>query len=214
MSQFFIHRPIFAWVLAIVTMMAGVLAIIGLPISQYPPIAPPAVSISATYPGASAKTVEDAVTQVIEQKMQGIDNLDYMASTSEASGRSTITLTFKTGTDPDIAQVQVQNKLQLAMALLPQEVQAQGVRVTKAVRNFVQVLAFISEDGSMNQGELADYVAANVLDGLSRVDGVGEATLFGAQHAMRIWLDPDALHAYGLTPADVIAAIKIGRAHV
>ncbi|MDK2872795.1 MAG: multidrug efflux pump, partial [Desulfomicrobiaceae bacterium] len=117
MSQFFIHRPIFAWVLAIVTMMAGVLAIIGLPISQYPPIAPPAVSISATYPGASAKTVEDAVTQVIEQKMQGIDNLDYMASTSEASGRSTITLTFKTGTDPDIAQVQVQNKLQLAMAL-------------------------------------------------------------------------------------------------
>ncbi|MBZ4684517.1 MAG: transporter, hydrophobe/amphiphile efflux family [Desulfomicrobiaceae bacterium] len=214
MSQFFIHRPIFAWVLAIVTMMAGVLAIIGLPISQYPPIAPPAVSISATYPGASAKTVEDAVTQVIEQKMQGIDNLDYMASTSEASGRSTITLTFKTGTDPDIAQVQVQNKLQLAMALLPQEVQAQGVRVTKAVRNFVQVLAFISEDGSMNQGELADYVAANVLDGLSRVDGVGEATLFGAQHAMRIWLNPDALHAYGLTPADVVAAIKAQNAQV
>jgi len=214
MSQFFINRPIFAWVLAIVTMMAGAIAITVLPVSQYPPIAPPAVSISATYPGASAKTVEDAVTQVIEQKLQGIDNLDYMTSTSEASGRATITLTFKTGTDPDIAQVQVQNKLQLAMALLPQEVQAQGVRVTKAVRNFVQVLAFISEDGSMNQGELADYVAANVLDGLSRVDGVGEATLFGAQHAMRIWLNPDALHAYSLTPADVVAAVKAQNAQV
>ena len=137
MAHFFINRPVFAWVLAIATMLAGVLAIFALPISQYPPIAPPSVAITAMYPGASAKTLEDSVTQVIEQKMKGIDNLDYMSSTSESSGQATITLTFKSGTDPDIAQVQVQNKLQLAMSLLPQEVQAQGVQVNKAVKNFL-----------------------------------------------------------------------------
>ena len=214
MAHFFINRPVFAWVLAIAVMLGGVLAITGLPISQYPPIAPPSVSISASYPGASAKTLEDAVTQVIEQKMKGIDNLDYMSSTSQSSGQAEITLTFKAGTNPDIAQVQVQNKLQLAMALLPQEVQAQGVQVTKAVRNFVQVLGFVSEDGSMDRAQLADYVAANVLDGLSRVEGVGEVTLFGSQHAMRIWLNPDRLHTYSLTPADVAAAVRAQNAQI
>ncbi|MBU4524339.1 MAG: efflux RND transporter permease subunit [Desulfomicrobium sp.] len=214
MAHFFINRPVFAWVLAIATMLGGVLAITALPISQYPPIAPPSVAITAAYPGASAKTLEDAVTQVIEQKMKGIDKLDYMSSTSQSSGQAEITLTFKAGTNPDIAQVQVQNKLQLAMALLPQEVQAQGVQVTKAVRNFVQVLGFVSEDGSMSRAQLADYVATNVLDGLSRVEGVGEVTLFGAQHAMRIWLNPDKLHTYSLTPADVAVAIRAQNAQI
>ncbi|NLY41725.1 MAG: efflux RND transporter permease subunit [Desulfovibrionales bacterium] len=214
MAHFFINRPIFAWVLAIATMLAGVLSIFNLPIAQYPPIAPPSVSITATYPGASAKTLEDSVTQVIEQKLKGIDNLDYMASTSESSGQATITLTFKSGTDPDIAQVQVQNKLQLAMSLLPQEVQAQGVQVTKAVKNFMQVLGFVSEDGSMSRSELADYVGTNILDGISRVEGVGEAILFGSQHAMRIWLNPDKLHTYALTPADVATAIRAQNAQI
>jgi multidrug efflux pump len=214
MAHFFINRPVFAWVLAIAVMLGGVLAIATLPVAQYPPIAPPSVGLSAMYPGASAKTLEDSVTQVIEQKMKGIDGLDYMSSTSESNGQVNITLTFKSGTDPDIAQVQVQNKLQLAMSLLPQEVQAQGVQVTKAVKNFLTVIGFVSEDGSMTNVELADYVAANILDGLSRVDGVGEVTLFGSQHAMRIWLNPDRLHTYSLTPADVSAAIKAQNAQV
>jgi multidrug efflux pump len=214
MAHFFINRPVFAWVLAIAVMLGGVLAIATLPVAQYPPIAPPSVAISATYPGASAKTLEDSVTQVIEQKMKGLDGLDYMSSTSESSGQTNITLTFKAGTNPDIAQVQVQNKLQLAMSLLPQEVQAQGVQVTKAAKNFLTVLGFVSEDGSMTNVQLADYVAANLLDGLSRVDGVGEVTLFGSQHSMRIWLNPDRLHTYSLTPADVSAAIRAQNAQV
>ena len=156
MAHFFINRPVFAWVLAIAVMLGGVLAITTLPVAQYPTIAPPSVAISATYPGASAKTLEDSVTQVIEQKMKGIDGLRYMSSTSESSGQANITLTFKAGTDPDIAQVQVQNKLQLAMSLLPQEVQAQGVQVTKAAKNFLTVLGFVSEDGSMTNVQLAD----------------------------------------------------------
>ena len=214
MAHFFINRPVFAWVLAIAVMLGGVLAIATLPVAQYPPIAPPSVAISAAYPGASAKTLEDSVTQVIEQKMKGLDGLDYMSSTSESSGQANITLTFKAGTNPDIAQVQVQNKLQLAMSLLPQEVQAQGVQVTKAAKNFLTVLGFVSEDGSMTNVQLADYVAANLLDGLSRVDGVGEVTLFGSQHSMRIWLNPDRLHTYSLTPADVSAAIRAQNAQV
>jgi multidrug efflux pump len=214
MAHFFINRPVFAWVLAIAVMLGGVLAIATLPVAQYPPIAPPSVAITATYPGASAKTLEDSVTQVIEQKMKGIDGLDYMSSTSESSGQANITLTFKAGTNPDIAQVQVQNKLQLAMSLLPQEVQTQGVQVTKAVKNFLTVIGFVSEDGSMTNVQLADYVAANVLDGLSRVDGVGDVTLFGSQHAMRIWLNPDKLHTYSLTPADVSVAIKAQNAQI
>ncbi len=214
MSRFFINRPIFAWVLAIVVMLAGVMAIKGLPISQYPSIAPPSISISGSYPGASAKTVEDAVTQIIEQKMKGIDGLRYMSSTSDSVGGINITLTFKSGTNPDIAQVQVQNKLQLATPLLPSAVTQQGLVVSKATRNFLMVFGFISEDGKMKQSDLGDYVAANVIDPLSRVQGVGDVTLFGSQYAMRIWLDPQKLQGFQLTPADVTAAIQAQNAEV
>jgi multidrug efflux pump len=214
MARFFIDRPIFAWVVAIVIMLAGVIAILGLPISQYPSIAPPSISISGSYPGASAKTVEDAVTQVIEQKMKGIDGLRYMASSSDSTGGINITLTFRSGTNPDIAQVQVQNKLQLATPLLPSAVTQQGLVVSKATKNFLMVLGFVSEDGSMNNADLGDYVAANVLDPLSRVEGVGDVTLFGSQYAMRIWLDPSRLQSYQLTPTDVIAAVQAQNAEV
>lgn len=179
-----------------------------LPISQYPTIAPPSVAITATYPGASAKTVEDTVTQVIEQQMNGIDNLLYMASTSDSSGSVSITLTFKAGTNPDIAQVQVQNKLQLATPLLPQEVQQQGIKVAKATKNFMMVLGFVSEDGSMNRNDLGDYLSANVKDPISRVQGVGDIQVFGSQYAMRIWLDPNKLASYQLTALDVSNAIS------
>jgi multidrug efflux pump len=214
MARFFIDRPIFAWVLAIIVMLAGVLAINTLPIAQYPSIAPPAISITANYPGASAKTLEDTVTQVIEQKMKGLDRLSYMSSTSESAGTATITLTFENGTDPDTAQVQVQNKLALATPLLPQEVQQQGLQVAKSVNSFLVIVAFISEDGRMNGGDLADYVAANVQDQVSRVEGVGDVTLFGAQYAMRIWLDPNRLNSFNLTPLDVSAAVKTQNAQV
>ncbi|MGD9506277.1 MAG: efflux RND transporter permease subunit [Syntrophobacteraceae bacterium] len=208
MAQFFINRPIFAWVIAIIIMLAGLLAIQTLPIAQYPSIAPPAVAIDSTYPGASAKTVEDTVVQVIEKQMKGIDHLLYMSSTSDSTGASTITLTFEAGTDPDIAQVQVQNKLQLATPLLPQAVQQQGVRVTKSTKNFLIVLGLVSEDGSMKQDDLSDYVASNIQDIIARVDGVGDVTLFGSQYAMRIWLDPNKLYNYSLTPSDVQSAIE------
>ena len=208
MSQFFIDRPIFAWVIALVIMLAGALSIFRLPIAQYPSIAPPTITISATYPGASAKTVEDTVTQIIEQRMTGLDGLRYITSTSDSAGSASIVLTFNSGVDPDIAQVQVQNKLKLAETQLPQEVQQQGVTVVKSVRNFIMVIGFYSEDGSMNRTDIADYVAANVQDVMSRVPGVGELTLFGSQYAMRIWLDPDKLSGYKLTPADVAAAIR------
>lgn len=214
MSKFFIDRPIFAWVIAIVIMLAGILAIRSLPIAQYPMIAPPAISITTTYPGASAKAVEDSVTQVIEQKMKGIDHLTYMSSTSDASGSVTITLTFDAGTDPDIAQVQVQNKLALATPLLPQDVQKQGVQVAKASNNFLMVAAFISEDNSMSSIDLGDYVGSNVQDIISRVNGVGDTQVFGTKYAMRIWLDPAKLHNYGLTPAEISAAITAQNAQV
>jgi multidrug efflux pump len=214
MSRFFIDRPIFAWVLAIVVMLAGVMAIKGLPIAQYPSIAPPSISITGSYPGASAKTVEDAVTQVIEQKMKGIDGLRYMSSNSDSTGGINITLTFNSGTNPDIAQVQVQNKLQLATPLLPSAVTQQGLVVSKATRNFMMVLGFISEDGKMKNSDLGDYVAANVIDPLSRVQGVGDVTLFGSQYAMRIWLDPQKLQGFQLTPSDVTAAIQAQNAEV
>ncbi|HEY9224020.1 MAG TPA: efflux RND transporter permease subunit [Variovorax sp.] len=214
MARFFIDRPIFAWVLAIIVMLGGVMSIFTLPIAQYPSIAPPAVAISATYPGASAKTLEDTVTQVIEQKMKGLDRLSYMASTSESSGSVTITLTFENGTDPDTAQVQVQNKLSLATPLLPQEVQQQGVTVTKSATNFLNVLAFTSEDGRMSGADLSDYVAANVQDAISRVEGVGDTTLFGSQYAMRVWLDPNNLSQFNLTPIDVKTAITAQNAQV
>jgi multidrug efflux pump len=208
MAHFFIDRPIFAWVIAIIIMLAGGLAIKNLPVSQYPAIAPPEISITAIYPGASAKTLENTVTQIIEQKMNGIDNLNYITATSDSSGMTTITLTFTSGTDPNIAQVQVQNKLQLATPLLPQAVQQQGLRVTKSTRNFLMVVGFVSEDGSMSRYDLCDYVAANIQEVISRLPGVGDVTLFGSQYAMRIWVDPVKLKSYNLTPGDVKAAIK------
>ncbi|TNC75700.1 efflux RND transporter permease subunit [Janthinobacterium lividum] len=214
MARFFIDRPIFAWVVAIVIMLAGVISILSLPIAQYPSIAPPSISISGSYPGASAKTVEDAVTQVIEQKMKGIDGLRYMSSSSDATGGISITLTFTSGTNPDIAQVQVQNKLQLATPLLPTAVTQQGLVVSKATKNFLMVFGFISENGKMDQTDLSDYVAANVVDPLSRVPGVGDVTLFGSQYAMRIWLDPAKLQSFNLTPADVITAVQAQNAEV
>ena len=214
MSRFFIDRPVFAWVIAIGIMLAGTLAITTLPVAQYPAIAPPAISITATYPGASAKTLEDAVTQVIEQRMNGLDGFAYMSSSSDASGVATITLTFDPSVDPDIAQVQVQNKLQLATPLLPQEVQRQGVQVSKARANFLMVLALVSSDGSLTAADLSDLIASNLQDRLSRVPGVGGVTLFGAQYAMRIWLDPAKLVNYSLTPADVRAAIQAQNAQV
>ena len=214
MARFFIDRPIFAWVLAIITMLAGTVAVLTLPIAQYPTIAPPAIAITANYPGASSKTLEDTVTQVIEQKMKGLDRLSYIASTSESTGSVTITLTFETGTNPDTAQVQVQNKLALATPLLPQEVQQQGVQVAKSANNFLNVLAFISEDGRLTGSDLSDYVAANVQDPISRVEGVGDTTLFGSQYAMRIWLDPGKLNSFKLTPLDVKAAVQAQNAQV
>ncbi|RRN66291.1 efflux RND transporter permease subunit [Caulobacter sp. 602-1] len=214
LSRFFIDRPIFAWVIAIVIMLAGALAIRTLPIAQYPEIALPQVAVSAIYPGASAKTVEDSVTQVIEQKMKGLDGLDYMSSTSDSSGAATVTLTFKAGTDIDIAQVQVQNKLQTATALLPQEVQQQGLTVAKSARNFMMVVGLYSENPKTTNTDLADYLASNIQDPLSRVDGVGDLQLFGAQYAMRIWLDPQKLASFSLTPADVAAAIRAQNAQV
>lgn len=214
MSRFFIDRPIFAWVIAIVIMLAGVLSIRSLPVAQYPLIAPPAISITASYPGASAATLENTVTKVIEQKMKGIDHLAYMSSTSESSGTVTINLSFAAGTDPDIAQVQVQNKLALATPVLPQEVQKLGVQVTKSSMNFLMVIGFVSEDGSLSDIDLSDYVAANVQDQIARVSGVGETQLFGSQYAMRVWLDPAKLQNFALTPADVSAAISAQNAQV
>ena len=207
MAKFFIDRPIFAWVIAIVIMLAGTLSILNLPVSQYPAIAPPAIAINAVYPGASAKAVEDSVTQVIEQKMTGLDGLLYFNSSSDSFGRATITLTFSADTNPDIAQVQVQNKLQLALPLLPQAVQQQGVQVAKSARNFLMVVGFVSSDNSLSQYDLSDFVVSTVQDPLSRVSGVGEVQVFGAQYAMRVWLDPARLLNYKLTPGDVRAAL-------
>ncbi|WP_114194557.1 efflux RND transporter permease subunit [Edaphovirga cremea] len=209
MAKFFIERPIFAWVITIIIMLVGALAIINLPISQYPPIAPPTVAISAHYPGADAQAVQDTVTQVIEQNMNGLDNLMYMSSQSDSSGNDTVTLSFQSGTNPDIAQVQVQNKLQLALPLLPQEVQQQGVSVEKSTSNYLMVAAFYSDDTSLNNEDIADYVAANIKDPVSRLNGVGNVELFGAQYSMRIWLNPNQLDTYQMTTLDVVNALKV-----
>jgi multidrug efflux pump len=208
MSKFFIDRPIFAWVIALVIMLAGGLAILKLPINQYPSIAAPAVGIQVSYPGASAQTVQDTVVQVIEQQLNGIDGLRYISSESNSDGSMTITATFEQGTNPDIAQVQVQNKLQLATPLLPQEVQQQGIRVTKAVKNFLLVIGVVSADGSMDKNDLSNYIVSNMQDPLSRTKGVGDFQVFGSQYAMRIWLDPARLNNYQLTPVDVKTAIQ------
>ena len=214
MPRFFINRPIFAVVIAILVMLGGLLAIRTLPVSQYPPIAPPQITINAIYPGASAQTVQDTVTQVIEQKLNGIDNLIYMSSTSDSSGAVAINLTFKAGTDPNIAQVQVQNKLQLATPLLPQVVQRQGIQVLKSTRNFLVIVGLVSEDGSMDRNALTDYLVSNVQDIISRLEGVGEVQLFGTQNAMRIWLNPARLNDFHLTTSDVIAALQAQNAQV
>jgi multidrug efflux pump len=208
LSHFFINRPIFAWVIAIVIMLAGLLAIKTLPISQYPAIAPPEIAINAIYPGASAKTVEDTVTQVIEQKMNGIDHLRYMSSSSDSAGHVTVTLTFDAGTDPNIAQVQVQNKLQLATPLLPKIVQQQGLQVAKSTRSFLMIIALYSENHNITREDLTDYMVAYIQDHVSRIEGVGEVQTFGAQYAMRIWLDPDKLNSFSMMPSDVAQAIR------
>lgn len=208
MSDYFIDRPIFAWVIAIAVMIVGLVSITRLPIEQYPEVAPPGVEIDTISPGASADTVESTVTQIIEQSMTGIDNLLYMSSTSDSSGRGRVKLSFLPGTDPNIAQVQVQNKLQAAMQRLPQTVRDQGIKVNKAATGVMMVVALSSPDGRYDRYDLGDYMAANIVEPVGRISGVGEATLFGAQYAMRIWLDADKLNSYQITPAEVNAAIR------
>ena len=208
LSKFFLDRPVFAWVIAIIMMVAGGLAIYNLPISQYPPIAPPSIAIAAFYPGASAETVENSVTQIIEQKMTGFDKMLYLSATSDSAGASRIELTFAPGTDPDLAWAQVQNKLQLAMASLPEVVQSQGVTVSKSTRNYLMIVGLISEDGSMDGNDLRDYAQSNLEKVLARVPGVGEVEIFGSRYAMRVWLNPDKLTDYHLTVEDVIAALR------
>ena len=208
MVKFFINRPVFAWVIAIMIMVAGALAIHVAPVSQYPPIAPPSISVDADDPGASAKTVETTVTQIIEEKMTGLDSLLYLASSSDSSGHGNVTLTFRPGTDPDVAWSKVQNKLEVAKAMLPQTVQETGVTVTKSTRNIFMVVALTSSDHSMSSEDLQDYLASNIENTLARVDGVGQVDAFGTQHAMRIWLDPGKLVSYKLTPGDLGNAVK------
>ncbi|CUA82644.1 efflux RND transporter permease subunit [Pseudidiomarina woesei] len=208
MAKFFINRPIFAWVIAIVIMLAGGLAVTQLPVEQYPEIAPPSVQINASYPGATAATLEESVTQVIEQNMNGIDNLKYFASTSDSAGNASITLTFEAGTDADIAQVQVQNKLQLALPLLPQAVQDQGLVVAKSNNSFLLVAALTSNNPQITQIDLGDYIASNLQDPIARTAGVGNVRLFGAPYAMRIWLDPDKLVRYNMSTQDVVLALR------
>ena len=214
MARFFIDRPVFAWVISILIMGIGLLSIFTLPIAQYPQIAPPSVRISAQYPGASAETVANTVTQIIEQQMTGLDGMRYMASSSTSAGTSSITLTFEAGVDPDVAQVQVQNKLAQATPLLPEAVQRLGVRVQKASASFFMVIALISEDGRLDQADLSDYLNTNMVDEFSRIEGVGGAQVFGAQYAMRIWLDPNKLAAFEMTPADVVSAVSAQNAQI
>ncbi len=208
LSKFFLDRPVFAWVIAIIIMTLGGLAIYNLPISQYPPIAPPSIAIEAYYPGASAETVENSVTQIIEQKMTGLDRMIYMSATSDSSGSARIELTFAAGTDPDLAWSQVQNKLQTATASLPETVRTRGVTVSKSTHNYLVIVGLISEDGSMNRADLQDYAKSNLEKILARVPGVGEVMVFGSGYAMRVWLNPDKLTDYQLTIADVITALK------
>ncbi|MEC9319275.1 MAG: efflux RND transporter permease subunit, partial [Pseudomonadota bacterium] len=213
MAKFFINRPIFAWVIAILVMLAGTISLIQLPIAQYPTIAPPAVEIQVNYPGANAETVSNTVTKVIEQNMTGVDNLLYFSSQSNA-GSATVSLTFASGTDPDIAQVQVQNKLSQATPQLPQEVQQQGITVSKSSSSFLMVLAMVAEDDRYEQTDLSDYLASNVQDVVSRTEGVGNVQIFGAPYAMRIWVKPDALVNYNMTIAELQSAIRAQNAQV
>ena len=207
-SRFFIDRPVFSWVIAIIIMLAGILSISTLPVSQYPQIAPPQVSITATYPGASASTIENTVTQVIEQNLTGLDGYLYMQSTSDSAGSVSITVTFETGTNPDMAQVQVQNKISTALTSLPQVVQQLGVTIQKTSANFLMVVGFVSKDPSIKTADLGDFLTSNIQEPLARVSGVGEAQVFGASYAMRVWLDPDKLVKYKLNPSDITSAIS------
>lgn len=214
MARFFIDRPVFAWVISILIMGVGLLSVFTLPVAQYPQIAPPSVRISAQYPGASADTVANTVTQIIEQQMTGLDGMRYMSSSSTSAGTASITLTFEAGTDPDVAQVQVQNKLAQATPLLPETVQRLGVRVQKASSSFFMVIALISQDGRLDQADLSDYLNSNMVDEFSRIEGVGGTQVFGAQYAMRIWLDPSKLAAFEMTPSDVVNAVSAQNAQI
>jgi HAE1 family hydrophobic/amphiphilic exporter-1/multidrug efflux pump len=213
MSRYFIDRPIFAWVLAILVMLFGLLAVRSLPVAQFPALAPPQIGITAAFPGADAATLDKTTTQIIEQQLQGIDHLRYFSSQS-SSGQVTVTLTFDQGTNPDTAQVQVQNKVQAALPLLPQEVQRQGVRVEKSSLNFALVPGLYSVDGSHSQDDLADMMVSKITEPVSRINGVGGLQVFGSQYAMRIWVDPMKLNSYQLTMADVTAAVQAQNAQV
>ncbi|MBN1444266.1 MAG: efflux RND transporter permease subunit, partial [Planctomycetes bacterium] len=208
LSRYFLDRPVFAWVIAIFIMLLGGLAIYNLPIAQYPPIAPPVIAIDSYYPGGSAQTVENSVTQIIEQKMTGFDDMLYLSGTSDSAGASRIELTFKPGTDPDLAWAKVQNKLQLAMASLPEVVQRTGIRVSKATRNYLLIVGLVAEDDSLDGKDLQDYAQSNLEKVLARVPGVGEVEVFGTQYAMRVWLNPEKLTNYHLTVEDVILALR------
>ncbi len=214
MARFFINRPIFAWVLAIITMLAGLVSVFTLPVSQYPTIAPPAVSIRASYPGADALTVERSVTQIIEQNMTGLDGYMYMSATSDSYGNSTINITFEPGTNPDIAQVQVQNKLQQTQSQLPETVQSNGVSVTKSTNSFLMVVGLHATDDKHTNSDLADYIYANLKEPLARVEGVGDLSVFGSQYAMRIWIDPEKLNNLSMSISEVVSAIKTQNAQV
>jgi len=208
MSKFFIERPIFAWVIAIIIMFGGLLALRGLPIEQYPSIAPPSIQVSTTYTGASAQTVEDSVTQVIEQNLSGIDNLLYMSAQSDSNGGVSITVNFAAGTNPDTAQVQVQNKVQQSLSSLPQAVQTQGVTVEKSSPSFLMIVGLTSDASTVDGNDLNDYLVSNIKEPLSRLKGVGSIQVWGAEYAMRIWLDPNKLQSYELTPQDITQAIQ------
>ncbi|MFM2346853.1 MAG: hypothetical protein RL654_1606 [Pseudomonadota bacterium] len=214
MARFFIDRPIFAWVLAIIVMLAGALAITTLPLEQYPNIAPPRISVSTTYPGASAKTLEDSVTQVIEQRMKGLDGLQAMSSTSASSGQASVSLTFNAGTNLDVALMQVQSKVQQALSQLPQAVQNQGVTVTKTGTDFLMIVALYSADNSATNIQIGDYITASLADVISRIDGVGDVQTLGTGHAMRLWLDPTKLAAYALMPSDIASAVNAQNAQI
>ncbi|MFM2287986.1 MAG: hypothetical protein RL684_1129, partial [Pseudomonadota bacterium] len=213
LSRFFIDRPVFAWVVALLVMLAGAVSITRLPVSQYPEIAPPSVVIFASYPGADARTVEQSVTQIIEQNMTSLDHLIYMQSDSNNAGTVSVSLTFSSGTDPDIAQVQVQNKLQAAMPLLPQIVQLNGVRVAKGLRNFFMSVGLVG-DGTLSEGDISDYIASHLVEPIGRVPGVGSVRFFGSQYAMRIWLNADKMAAYRVTPGDITGAVQAQNAQL
>src|SRR4249919_3554149 len=208
MSRIFIDRPIFAWVIAILIMLLGLGAISRLPIAQYPDVAPPQVNIRATYPGASAQTLQDSVTQVLEQQLTGLDGMLYFQSSSSSRGTATINVTFEKGTDPDIAQVQVQNVVQAALSRLPQQVQQQGIRVTKSSTDFLLIIGVYDDSGRTPDMDVSDYLSSNMQDTIARVPGVGDVNVFGAPYAMRIWLDPAKMRSYSLNPGDVINAIS------